>query len=130
MAKKVAVTETHDDFLADSLSWVEHLDGLRRAEGVLFVRSPDGVTAVFNDAVFNHPHIEAFAKAVVKLLGSTGGPRVPSIARWTQVKDRAAYRAHLERMGDTPDLARVAVRHVDVITDDAPRVLREVAAAL
>ena len=33
VAKKVAVTGTHDDFLADALSWVEHLDGMRRAEG-------------------------------------------------------------------------------------------------
>ena len=91
----------------------EVLEGLGGVEGVMHVRSSDGVTLVFTDAVFNLtariPGVTGFIYHNV--LGSKTGPRVTRIARWMMVKDKKAYRAHLERLAATPDLRRVVVAH-------------------
>lgn len=110
----------------DTLSF-EHLDGLADAEGVLTVRSEDGVTLVFNDALFNHPHVGGFGGLILRLLGSSGGPKVTRVAKTFIVKDRRAYADHLRRLADTPNLMRVIPGHGEVISDDPARVLRNVA---
>jgi hypothetical protein len=115
----VAVDGTYADFPADDRVKLAYLDGLGEREGVLTVRSDDGVTLVFNDALFNQPHLPGFGGLVMRVLGSTGGPRVTWIARTFMVKDRAALRAHLERLAATPDLKRIVVSHGAMMTDPA-----------
>jgi len=61
---------------------------------------------------------------------SSGGPRVSRIARLFLVKDKAAFRAHLERLASTKDLRRVIVSHHETITEDPAGALRAVAATL
>lgn len=107
------------------------LDGMKGAEGVMRVLSADGVTLVLNDAVFNLPHGKGFFWFVYgRLLGNAGGPKVTTLTRWFLVKDKRAFRAHLERLADTPDLRRIVVAHGDIVDGDAAGVLRRVAAAL
>lgn len=126
----VAVDGSYDDVPADAAVRARHLEGVGRGEGVLEVRSPDGVTLVLNDIVFNQPHLPGFFGLVYRLLGSSGGPKVTRFARWFMVKDRAALRADLERLAATPDLRRVIVSHVVPIVERPAEVLREVAATL
>jgi hypothetical protein len=110
---------------------VENLDGLSAAEGVLTVRSPAGATLVFNDALFNMPHGTGMAGWFFRYVtASTGGPRVSRLFRWFVIKDRAALRAHLERLAETPDLVRIIVSHHRMITEKPSETLREVAATL
>jgi len=98
---------------------------------VLVVRSPSGSSLVFNDAVFNMPHGRGLSGFVFKhVTKGTGGPRVTRVFRWLAVKDRAAFRAHLERLAETPGLVRIIVSHHESITDDPAGTLRGVAAAL
>ena len=52
------------------------------------------------------------------------------IGRLLLVKDAAAFKAHLERLAETPDLKRIIVSHHRMITDDPGSTLREVAARL
>lgn len=127
----VPVTGSYEDEPADTAVTLETLDGTAGAEGVLIVRDAGGTSLVFNDIVFNMPHLTGVHGFVLRrITGSSGGPRVSRIARWFIVKDRAALRAHLERLAGLPDLRRICVSHHETIDRDAAKVLREVAATL
>ena len=127
----VRVDADYTDFDAGESLKVETLDGINDAEGVLIVRSPSGTTLVFNDAVFNMPHAKGLPGLIFRYVtASTGGPTVSRLVRWFVIKDRAAFRAHLERLADTPDLIRIIVSHHRMITDRPSETLREVAASL
>lgn len=109
----------------------EVLDGVKQTEGVMRVRSADGVTLVFNDALFNLAHGEGFFWWFYgRVLGNTGGPKITTLFKLGMLKDKKAYRAHLERLAETPDLRRVVVAHGATIEDDPAAVLRGVAATL
>ena len=95
------------------------------------VRDAEEVTLVLNDAVFNCPHVKGFKGFVLNhLTASTGGPKVSRIFKLFLMKDRKAFRAHLERLADTPSLTRIIVSHRDAITSDPAATLRAVAATL
>lgn len=131
VAEVVRVDGTYEDFPGDDAVSLETLHGVAEAEGAMFVRSESGVTLVLNDAVFNMPHVSGFSGFVFKhVTKSSGGPRVSRIARLFLIKDKAALRAHLERLASTKDLQRVIVSHHETITEDPPGKLRAVAATL
>ena len=100
-----------------ALRW-EPLDGVP-AECVLVHTDARGdATLVFNDAFMNLPgRLPGFRGLVVKLIGSTGGPKVTRTARTAIVRDKRAYADHLRRLAATPRLARVVPAHGDVIRD-------------
>lgn len=105
------------------------LDGTKDREGVMIVRDNDGTSLVFNDAVFNMPHLDGFTGFVLKrITKSTGGPRVSNLMKWVVVADKKAFRSHLERLADVPDLRRIVVSHHIVIDREPAATLRDVAA--
>ena len=113
-----------------AVTW-QALDGVP-AEAVFLHRAPDGaVTAIFNDAFMNLPaSLPGWKGFVVKLMGSTGGPKVTRTAMFFIVKDRAAYAAHLRRLADTPGLARLVPAHGELLTGDPAGALRRAADGL
>lgn len=125
----VPVDLDFDGAPADELLAFEHLDGVGQSEGVVRVRSADGVTLIFNDVLFNVPKLPGFSGFVLGLLGSTGGPKITRIGRLFVVKEKAALRAHLERLA-TPEVQRLVPGHGDVVADRAAEVLRAVAGQL
>jgi hypothetical protein len=97
----------------------------------MIVKSAAETTLVFNDAIFNLPHLGGFTGFVFKhITASTGGPRVSRLMRWGVVKDKAAFRAHLLRLAETPALKRVIVSHGAMVTDDPVGMIRTAAATL
>jgi hypothetical protein len=125
----VRVDGDYDEFAGGRNLTIEHLEGVRKGEGVLTVRSPGGATLVFNDAIFNVPHGRGLPGFIFRYItDSTGGPKVTRLFRWLAVKDKAAFGEHLRRLAETPDLARIIVSHHRMITDDPAGVLRKVAA--
>ena len=127
----IEVDGDYDDFAGDDSLTLEHLDGVRKVEGVMTVHSDSGSTLVFNDAVFNMPHGRGVPGFIFRhITASTGGPRVTRLFRTLAVKDRPALRSHLERLAGTPDLQRIIVSHHLPITEEPAEVLRRVAAAL
>jgi hypothetical protein len=62
-------------------------------------------------------------------MGSTGGPKVTRVGRFFLLKDRSAFRAHLERLA-TDDVVRLVPGHGDVVDQDAAAALRRIAASL
>jgi len=126
----VAVDRTYDDFVGDDTVQLEHARGVKNAEGVMRVRSTDGVTLVFNDLIFNLEHGGGLYGLVFRALGSTGGPRVTRITRLLVIKDKAATRAWLRDLANATDVKRIVVSHGAPIMHDAAGVLREVAERL
>jgi hypothetical protein len=131
VADVVRVDGTYDDFHGDENVRLEHIDGVGDAEGVMRVRSADGTTLVFNDILFNLPHGSGAGGLALRLVGSSGGPRVTRIARTFIVKDRRALaRRFVALANGTPDLVRIVVSHGDVIDREPTEVLRQVALTL
>lgn len=82
------------------------------AEGLLLHHGPDGLTAVFNDAFMNLPDkLPGVQGFMMKLLGSTGGPKVTRIARWFLIENAVAHAAQLRALAERPDLVRVVPGH-------------------
>jgi len=127
----VRVDGAYEAFDGGSTVHLEYLDGLGRAEGVMTVRSASGVSLVFNDALFNMPNGTGVTGFIFRYItASTGGPRVSRLFRWLAIKDKAAFRADLERLADTPQLVRIIVSHHRMITELPAETLREVAGTL
>ena len=124
VTKVVPVTGSYDDF--EDLAEVRlfHLDGVKQGEGALQVRSEDGTTLVFNDVIFNQPHLPGFGGLVLRLMGSTGGCMVTPVGRLLVARDRPALRAHLEQLATIEDLRRVIVSHGELIDENAGLMLR------
>lgn len=131
VAKVASVNGDYADFPEDDAIRFETLDGTRGAEGAMIVRSRSGVTLVLTDAVFNMPHAKGAHGFVFRhITDSTGGPRVSRVFRMLVMKDREAFRAHLDRLASLPDLERIIVGHHETIAVEPARVLRDVAARL
>ena len=117
-SKVEQVTKVHasydDASVSDDAVRLEHLDGTKKGEGVMIVRSPDGDTVVFNDAINNLPKLGGVFGF---LLAPTGRPSVPRIARWMMIKDKPQFRAHVERLAGRSGLERVIVSHGAVMSD-------------
>ena len=125
----VRVDGDYDDLPDEKALTLEHLDGVAKAEGVASVRSDSGVTLIFNDAIFNLNHGKGLIGFIFRYItASTGGPKVTRMVRLFLLKDKEAFRSHLERLAETPDLKRVIVAHGRMIEDDPAGVLRKVAA--
>ncbi len=131
VAEVVAVDGTYESFPNDDVLKMETLEGTKEGEGAMTVQGEIGATLVLNDVLFNMPHAPGFGGFVLKTLtASSGGPKMSRLARFALVKDKAALRAHLERLADTQKLVRIIVSHHDVITDNPRDVLRGVAATI
>lgn len=132
VAQVVAVDDDCESFTGDASVKLETLDGVRAAEGVMHVRSSDGVSLVFTDAVFNLPARFPGLRGFIfhDVVGSKPGPRVTRVGRLLLARDPRSLRAHLERLADTPDLRRVLVAHGAVEATDARGMLRTAAGTL
>jgi hypothetical protein len=128
----VAVDGALDALPRDPALAVETLSGSKTEEAVLVARSPDGARAslLFGDAVMNLPHLPGLEGFLLRLIGSTGGPRVTGLTRLVAVADRRALAAHLERLAATLGLLRLVPSHGAIVSARAGEVLREVAARL
>jgi hypothetical protein len=122
----VSVDGAYEDYPHDDAVRLEPLAGVRDAEGVLLVRSSDGVTVVLTDAVFHMDRKrDVLGFLFTTLMGSAPGPRVSRLAKLLLVEDQPALRAALLRYAELPDLARVAVAHEKIASGpDAAAALR------
>jgi len=131
VARLVEVNGDYASFADQPEVALVHLEGTANREGAMIVRSEDGATVVFNDIVFNMPHQKGMGGFVLRFVtASSGGPKVPRVARMFFVKDATALSSHLQRLADTPNLKRVIVSHHEMITGDVRGILREVAGTL
>lgn len=130
IAKAVAIDGCYDALPATPPLVVRYLEGVANREGYLELQDDAGATLIFNDAVFNQPHLPGMFGFVYKTIGSSGGPKVTRLIKLAMVKDKRALRAHLERLADTPRLARVIMSHGQRVEREPGAFLRQVAATL
>jgi len=130
VAQVVAVDGTYDEFPGSDAARLETLDGLKRREGVLIARDSDGTTLVFNDVIFNQPHLPGLFGGIYKMLGQSGAPKITFISKRFLIADKRRFADHLRRLAEEPDLRRIIVSHIDVIEDGPADVLRKLAAGL
>lgn len=104
-----------------------HMEGSGDGEGILEVKSNDGITLVFNDVICNLPKLSGFAGF---FLAPTGTASVPRFARWMMVKNKSAFQGHLQRLAGTEGLRRVIVSHGKMLTDSPAKTLESIARAL
>ena len=89
-----------------------------------------GSLVIPGDAMMNLPHLPGFEGFIWRLLGSTGGPRVTTIAKTFLVSDRKALREHMLELAAQPGLERLVPCHGAIVETDAPGVLRQIAETL
>lgn len=128
----IKVDKTYEEFAANDTVTFETLHGVGETEGAMLVESPDGVTVVLNDAVFNmDTKRDPLGFFFTTLLGSAPGPRVSRLAKLLFVKDKGALRADLERFAQLPNLIRLVVAHEKVASGpSAAEALRKAATYL
>ena len=127
VAKVVAPDGSYDDLPADPDVTLAHLDGCKKGEGALVVRSGDRATVVVNDVLMNIPKAGGMMGFA---LAPTGRFSVPRLFRWFFTKDKTALAASLEKLAGTPGLERVIVSHGDAVTDEPGEGLRAAAREL
>lgn len=131
VAEGVAVDGAFEDLPPDPALSVEEVAGFRTHEGLLRVRSGPRTSLVVADLVVNVRRGPGLAGLLFHLLGMTGDrPKLPVPVRIRVLRDRAALRAHLERLAATTGLARIVPSHGAVVDRDPAAVLREIAASL
>ena len=136
--KVVAVDRCYEDcpeFIPgdDAVRLTYYDEGGPHIEGILLVRSSDGLTAVFNDTLFNIPNQKGlFWFLYGRVLGASGGPKVTPLGRLILLrgKARSGFKNWLHRAADENKLVRVVPGHGDILRADIASVFRELAASL
>lgn len=127
----VPVNATFSEVASDPHVELVNLDGVKEKEGAMIIRDNDGTTLVLTDALFNMPHGGGMPGFVLKnITGSSGGPKISNLFRWFVIADKKAFRAHIERLADLPNLRRVIVAHHQTIDTDVASKLRTAVASL
>ncbi|MET0793454.1 MAG: hypothetical protein ABW061_18175 [Polyangiaceae bacterium] len=116
------VDGVYEDFPSSDVVRCETLHGVAESEGALVVQSPDGVSLVLNDCLFNMDRKrDPLGFFFTTLLGSAPGPRVSRLAKLLLIKDKKALRADFERYAELPNLTRLIVAHEKVASGPAAR---------
>ena len=127
---EVAVDSTTADFGDPDVRLID-VPGTRAHEAALQVTGPNGSTLVVNDIIGNIRGEHGFGGWLLRLMEFAGDePHIPGPVMAAIVRDKAELAAQLMRWADLPNLKRVLVSHGSVIDEDAPGVLRKLAASL
>ena len=126
-SKATPIAGTYADVPTDATLSLRDIDGVRRREGVLLVKSDDGVSAVFCDTVLNLPKLSGFLGWI---LNPTGMLAVPRPTRSLFAKDLGALRKDLLRIAGDDGLVRVIPGHGAIVRDRAKEQLRAAAERL
>ncbi len=117
----------YGDVPSDERITLRELQGVRENEGVMLVKSNDGVTAVFCDMLLNLPKRSGLAGFA---LHPTGTLSIPRAMRWMTVKKKQAVIDDFESIANIDGLVRLIPGHGDVISVDVARELRTAARRL
>jgi hypothetical protein len=129
--EKVPVDGGWGDAPRDHDVIVHPLAGTKIDEAVVEVRSA-GRTSLcfFGDTLMNIPHASGVGGIILRVLRSSGGPKITGIAKLFVVGDRRALRDQLEHLAAAPGLARLIPSHGRIVSEDAAGVLKRAASTL
>jgi hypothetical protein len=127
MRAKWEVAGTLEDLPPDPAVKFESLDGSKTGEPVGIVRSGERVSLLFSDAYQDNAGLKL--PLPLRILGFGGGPKVVPLFKWLFTKDKAALKAHFDRLAALPGLERLVPCHGNVKKSDAAATLKQVAAS-
>ena len=104
----------------------ESIDGAKSGEPVGIVRTGERVSLLFADAYQDNKDVPFF----LRLLGFANGPKVVPAYKHLFTADKAALRAHFNRLAELPGLTRIIPCHGPALNTDAAATLKRVAAAI
>lgn len=119
---------TIEDLPADASLSLESLAGTKSGEPVAIVRSGARVSLLFSDVYQDATGYKL--PLPMRILGFSGGPKVVPVFKWLFTRDKAALRAHLEKLAALPGLERLVPCHGAIKSADAANTLKQVAAAI
>lgn len=102
---------------------------VRSGEAALVVRSAGGARAslLFGDTFMNIPHQRGLGGLVLRMFGSSGGPKVTAMAQFFTIRARGATAGALLELAMTPGLVRLVPSHGDIVEREPKDVLDAVA---
>jgi prepilin-type processing-associated H-X9-DG protein len=103
---------------------------LRGDEAVFVVHSGGRATLLFADGLFNLAHLPGVFGLVLRLIGSSGGPRVSPLMKLVAATDRTLLAEQYRELAAIPGLVRLIPGHGANIEDEAAAILRDVAARI
>jgi|LNFM01.1.fsa_nt_gb hypothetical protein len=127
---QVRVHGTLDDLRRDETLSVIEVEGLSNGEVVFAARDERGCALVFTDLLFNHTHVGGAQGTMMRLLGSTGGPRVTRVARLAMVSEGYLVAKSLVELANRRGLYAAIPGHGSVIATNAAQTLAVVATKL
>src|SRR5262249_36160607 len=83
------------------------VDAFKTGEAFLLVKSGARASLLLCDLVINVPHGTGFSGFMFKLMGFTGGPKLPKPAQMRVLKDRPGVKALYAKLATTEGLARL-----------------------
>jgi|SRR5579859_3725681 len=121
------VAGTIEELPPDPAVMFESLDGTKTGEPVGIVRSGDRVSLLFADAYQDNTGYKL--PLPLRMLGFGGGPKIVPIFKWLFTQDKAALKAHFDRLAALPGLERIVPCHGAIKRSDAAATLKQVASS-
>lgn len=122
---------TFDEFPKLKELSLTHINGLKGVEGVVEFLTEKGTVLIFNDLVFNIPHQSGLGGFILKLMGSSGGPKVTRLMTLFVVKDKRRVSNFLLKLTEKhQNIEYIIPGHGYVINQECNQVLKNIANAL
>ncbi len=120
--------ESDDRFGADTGISFRPWAGVGGKEWAMLVHHASGeVSVVVTDAIFNLPHQPGFGGLILRMMGSSGGPKVTFLARRLMLDNAAELAADIRAVAKIEGLKRLVPAHGEVVDRDVAAVLQTVA---
>jgi hypothetical protein len=127
MRARWQVAGTLEEMPPDASVKFESLDGTKKGEPVGIVHTGKRVSLLFNDAYQDATGYKL--PLPMRMLGFGGGPKVVPVFKMLFTSDKAALKAHLDRLASLPGLERLVPCHGAIKSSDAAATLKQVAAS-
>jgi hypothetical protein len=127
--ERTELAGTLDAVPPDPSMRLEPIRGVKNGEPGLFVNSGNGrVTLLIADAIMNNS--KASIGFLPRLMGFAGGPKVVPVFKMMFLKDKQAFKSHLEEWAGLSGVVRLVPCHGDVVTASVSEALRDAAATV
>jgi hypothetical protein len=127
-AERVVRVDGGYELLPRELEW--RTLALSGGEAVFIIYRGGRTTLLFADGLFNLPHLPGAFGWMLRLIGSTAGPRVTPLTKLVAVANRRLLTAQYRELAAIPSLVRLIPGHGKNVEDQAPAVLRDVASRI
>jgi len=130
-AKKVISVDGDFNLLPnDANLQIISIEGIRTGESGFLVNSNGQQSLIVTDLIFNVKHCGGLGGFIMRLIGSSGGPKVTPLFKTFLVKNKLALKQSLMMIAQVPNLKRMVMAHGRIIDTNVMETLEQIALAL